>query len=276
MAKICFISPHLDDAILSCGIQILRHVRAGDDVEVISVFTEGDAEGHKERRKEDIMACAILGARHTHLGFYDAPYRNSRYTSIEQIVFGTMDDQDTECIRIIAAQLDDVLSSIKPERIYMPLAAGHHIDHRLVWCTSQILALSDRVIFYEDKPYVLWPGILETRLNEIGITRDELEVTSEEMKSSINNYYFLQTFVPIGVVRNECLPLYISKLADSRKKFPDKLKAESFETNAQEEELEKIWSSLSMYRSQTPHIYRSFKDLCVQGSYRERYWIYHF
>jgi LmbE family N-acetylglucosaminyl deacetylase len=97
MALRVYLSPHLDDAVFSCGGLILRQTNAGDDVQVVTVFTGDPPVGeltpfayelHRRwggegspmglRRAEDLVACGRLGASVVHLGLADAVYRRAR------------------------------------------------------------------------------------------------------------------------------------------------------------------------------------------------------
>src|SRR6185295_1884137 len=98
-----YLSPHLDDAVFSCGGMIHRHIRAGGRVVVVTVCT-GDpppgllsdfaeslherwqaqakapaapAEVVRQRRNEDLDALAALGAQAVHLDVPDCIYRLS-------------------------------------------------------------------------------------------------------------------------------------------------------------------------------------------------------
>src|SRR5947209_1461232 len=86
-----FVSPHLDDAVLSCGALIARCAAA----RIVTVFagrphhwdaaavTEWDAacgfgpgdDVVGARREEDEQACAVLGATAVWLGFVDGQYQ---------------------------------------------------------------------------------------------------------------------------------------------------------------------------------------------------------
>lgn len=93
-----FVSPHLDDAVLSCGGFITKLVKAGNKVTIVTVFTEAEAIFHSRyttrnlhhcglsstlspqdffalRRREDIAACNLLNTDFLHLGFSDAAWR---------------------------------------------------------------------------------------------------------------------------------------------------------------------------------------------------------
>lgn len=91
-----FISPHLDDAILSAG-GLIAHLAPKTSVTVITVFTEGSTPPYSpfaqhclrdagyedvqkyfsDRRTEDAQVCAKFGASCIHLGFTDGPWRRS-------------------------------------------------------------------------------------------------------------------------------------------------------------------------------------------------------
>lgn len=105
-----YLSPHLDDAVLSCGGAIHRQATSGEPVQTITVFA-GDAqddpvppfarEQHDYwgnppqpmalRRSEDAAALALLGAGVQHLGYLDAVYRTgagsqSLYADVEALL----------------------------------------------------------------------------------------------------------------------------------------------------------------------------------------------
>ena len=76
--SICFISPHLDDVVLSCSNKIIQLQNQGFEVIIITIFT-GYVKGTSlniftdmaTRKSEDIKAMEILGLKYYHLNFYD-------------------------------------------------------------------------------------------------------------------------------------------------------------------------------------------------------------
>ena len=92
--RFVFISPHLDDAVLSCGA-LIEALAASNETVVATVFSEASpapwsrpARGflkacgepdalalYERRREEDIAALESMGARPLHLGFTDAIFR---------------------------------------------------------------------------------------------------------------------------------------------------------------------------------------------------------
>ncbi len=89
-----FISPHLDDVVLSCALRILKEREAGKSVAVATVCSRGLAlpgplDLYAGRRNEDQRALSILGVEGPiHLGFQDSLFRSLFYTSFEHIIMG--------------------------------------------------------------------------------------------------------------------------------------------------------------------------------------------
>jgi LmbE family N-acetylglucosaminyl deacetylase len=149
------LSPHLDDAVLSCPGWIQRLVRQGERVVVATVFTEaGETAGtlYRRRRSEDRRAAKLLGAETVHLGFRDAPFRSPRYRDFFGIVFGRAREYAATRSQVIA-RLQDLVARQSPDRVLAPMAAGNHVDHRLVRDAALQAAGRSRLSFYEDRPY---------------------------------------------------------------------------------------------------------------------------
>lgn len=166
-----FLSPHLDDAALSCGGQIAQATRSGAKVLVISVFTADAPSGElsplaselhamwgagenpfPERRREDRQSCAILGADCQHWNFSDAIYRRDGagrwlYPS-RQALFGKLDKADD----LLVQELSRCLAALSGLAVRGPMAIGGHVDHRLVRAALEAAALPGLEL-YEDYPY---------------------------------------------------------------------------------------------------------------------------
>src|SRR5262249_19546094 len=99
-----YLSPHLDDAVLSCAARILEETTAGRRV-VVATLCPGAAAGREElsrrRREEAARAVASLGASALHLGLPDAPFRRPYYSSFRAIVLGCLptDGEDVAAAR---------------------------------------------------------------------------------------------------------------------------------------------------------------------------------
>ncbi len=181
-----YLSPHLDDAALSCGGQIAQHTDAGQHVLVVTI-TAGDPPSGAEsayiaalhtrwelehdvvaaRRAEDIAACRILGADWLHWGVPDCIYRfhpetgEPFYTS-DADIFGDVHPAERSLIESLAAQMADLPAA---ERVFAPLTLGHHVDHLLTRQAAERV-FRDNLYYYEDYPYAQKEGALEAVIEQ--------------------------------------------------------------------------------------------------------------
>lgn len=180
-----YLSPHFDDAVLSCGGQIYEQTARGERVlivtiaggepqtEVRSVFAEyqhfiwglSAAEAVAARRAEDARACALVGAELLTWTLPDAIYRldpetgEPLYTSNETL-FGPLSAAEAPLVAGLARQMA-TLPVVG--RVFAPLGVGNHVDHQLVRAAAEQAFTS--LTYYEDYPYVqLQPASLEALL----------------------------------------------------------------------------------------------------------------
>lgn len=168
--RIAIISPHLDDAALSCGALIA----CCSEVTVITLFagvpepascstawdracgfgTAGDAMA--ARHAEDRLAMASLGATVRQLDRLDGQYLDPLPS-----------DDDARNAASLAASLEDVA----PDIIVVPLGLFHsdHIRARRAWmrCARHPARTSVRWIAYEDVPYRCIGTALQTALADL-------------------------------------------------------------------------------------------------------------
>jgi LmbE family N-acetylglucosaminyl deacetylase len=181
------LSPHLDDAVLSCGGLIHQQAQQGRRPLVVTCFSGMPdygflspfaAELHRRwgqpsdpvalRREEDMEAMACLGAEHLHLNFVDCIYRRDDngafpYAS-EAALFGAVHASDQPLERELAERLRTVCSAGNGA-CYVPLAVGHHVDHQLVLrAASRLRSSAYRLWYYEDYPYAEQQGALDLTL----------------------------------------------------------------------------------------------------------------
>lgn len=265
---ICIISPHPDDALLSCGIRIQREIALGHEILVLTIFS--DSEMTAKRKQEDRRALKKIGAKAFYLDEEDAPKRDKKYRNIKEMVFGDFTPNDIACITRITRKIEDFCCEHSITEILLPLASGTHIDHRITFEASR--QISRPIRFYEDRPYTLWPGILQSRLRSLGIPYAR-EITGKSMAEAIHTLHFLKHFVPEGSVRQECLPLYIKQLEIYPKEI---FVAEAETLVALPEELEKLFDCLREYTSQMEFIFPTYgvflKDSLNSAGYEERTW----
>lgn len=169
MTSLLIVSPHLDDAVLSCAGAIREHVRRGDQVIVATVFTQGH--DHAQRRAEDLRAVASLGAIALHLGLLDAPDRlgcaRTHRALVEEAVVVEAD------VAWVQGVLDAAIRRVKPSHVWGPLGVGGHIDHRVVHAALSGHASgtggTPGAVLYEDRPYAFLAGAVRRRLLDLGL-----------------------------------------------------------------------------------------------------------
>lgn len=167
-----FLSPHLDDAVLSCGGMIWEQVQQGCQVEIWTVFA-GDppmdrltpfaqslhdrwqtgVEAVAERRREDEEACRVLGVIHRHLDYPDCIYR---YTIDGEAVIAAEEDLFQQAYQgepHLVSQLASHLRRALPGGAVLaaPQGIGWHIDHQVV--ARATTSLEQKVWSYADYPY---------------------------------------------------------------------------------------------------------------------------
>lgn len=162
LGRVAAVSPHLDDAVLSCGE--LLACQTGSLV--ITVFAglpspgtalppwdercgfESPRQAMMQRRQEDAKALEQIDARPCWLDFLDAQYAGS------------------DPPLVIARELADRLEAHRPQTVLMPLGLFHS-DHARVHEAAMLArrALPQcRWLAYEDVPYRAIAGLVQQRL----------------------------------------------------------------------------------------------------------------
>lgn len=170
-----YLSPHLDDAVLSCGGQIYQATKAGQKILIVTVaagepetevrsdfarFLHHNwgltaAEAVADRRAEDIAACQILKADWLHWSLPDCIYRVNPsdgvplYTS-DADIFGEIDPSERALVNKLAARMEQLPAA---GQVSVPLTLGHHVDHQLTRLAAE-RHFGAGLIYYEDYPYI--------------------------------------------------------------------------------------------------------------------------
>ena len=155
MTPVVILSPHLDDAVLSCW----RRLTGPGDVHVINVFAGVPAAGRtswwdrtggatdsaqrmRERIEEDRVALSLAGRCATNLAFLDDQYRCSQ------------------------RELSPIIEALRTElpadaHVYAPAALGAHPDHVVVReATLSMRGDGAKISLYADLPHASargWP-----------------------------------------------------------------------------------------------------------------------
>jgi LmbE family N-acetylglucosaminyl deacetylase len=171
--RMIYLSPHLDDAVLSAGGLIHTQAASGMAVEIWTFMAglPGDRElpefaqvmhriwgfrtveeAIETRRSEDARAAAVAGATPVHFDFLDCIYRRGRagealYSDV------TLPIQPDDAG--LPAQVAEVLSGrLRPDDIVVcQLAIGRHVDHVIVRQAAE--SLHRPLVYDADMPYLL-------------------------------------------------------------------------------------------------------------------------
>ncbi len=185
MIRHVFLSPHLDDVVLSCG-GTLAYLKQQKDVEakVITIFAGIPGDGlplspfantlhqrwgtaqraYRVRREEDKAALAYVNLAPHWLPFLDCIYRGEPehgrwYYTSERDLFGAVHPAEATMLPLqIANAIEQAISSVarvKGTILYAPLTIGNHVDHQLVFsAATHLLERGYSLRFYEDYPYI--------------------------------------------------------------------------------------------------------------------------
>ena len=166
-ARHIFLSPHLDDAVLSCGGLIAKAVSLGCPVEVMTFYTrqvDGAALPRRQRRaattgerkQEDSAALGHLGATPVWLD-YTERFLRPPWLKSPLHIFRTPSETGLggfPNIPAIKRDLARLLSECPAAYLFAPLGVGSHYDHVELFLASITTAVEqdalDRFVFYED------------------------------------------------------------------------------------------------------------------------------
>lgn len=207
-----YLSPHFDDAALSCGGLIWEQGQAGEEVSIwticagqippgpLSPFAmqlhkrweasleinpefEGEAGSRLVdlRRAEDLESCRLLSASYRHFDLPDCIYRFSEenpgrraflYDSREAI-FGLLHPSETSLVDKLAGELERNIG--EAAQLVCPIGLGKHVDHQLTRMAAE--RLDRRLWYYADFPYTRTEANQLRRLAESGWTPSSYPVS---------------------------------------------------------------------------------------------------
>ncbi|WP_433292113.1 PIG-L deacetylase family protein [Pseudonocardia sp. CA-142604] len=184
-----FLSPHLDDAVLSCGA-LIAEFAPRRPITVATMFTAAGPAPHtlaawsfmrqcaasdaatlfEDRRAEDRDVIREIGADPVHLGETDALYRRRsvpesverlgarvpelvhRYPTFRfDIAKGRVSRGDRTLIRQLRARVAELISQTASELVFCPVGVGRHVDHLITRAVGDVAG--ERTIYYSDFPY---------------------------------------------------------------------------------------------------------------------------
>ncbi|MGJ3189278.1 MULTISPECIES: PIG-L deacetylase family protein [Paenarthrobacter] len=201
-----FLSPHLDDAVLSCGALIEAQAQKRQII-VATLFTEaspaphtraarsfmrqctiGDAgELFNARRSEDRTVLESMGVHSIHLGEVDALFRRRRrppqwgssawerllpelthrYPTYRfDIALGRISKGDTGLVRHLRRDVAGLMAQTKAELLFCPAGVGRHVDHLITRDVGT--GHGENLVMYSDFPYDLVSQPDESHMKGVG------------------------------------------------------------------------------------------------------------
>jgi LmbE family N-acetylglucosaminyl deacetylase len=169
-----YLSPHFDDAVLSCGGLIWEQTHSGIAVEIWTICAGDPPAGpasdyalgmHKVwktgtpqetvdlRRTEDRNAARRVGAIVQHLPIPDSIYRRTQTGTLiyPENIFTEPNPRDARLTEELSQQFSERLTQY--DTLVCPLAVGGHVDHRITRKAAEMLKRP--LWYYADIPYRL-------------------------------------------------------------------------------------------------------------------------
>ena len=152
-----YVSPHADDAALSCTSRMLGERARGQRVLVLVLFESeaGPAVTELLARGADVSLAGIAPAARRHEG---APFRSIGFER---------SGEDALAFETVARVFADAAPRVKARQVYVPLGVGGHIDHRLAHEAALQVLVDEpgrNLFLYEERPEAFAPGAVRVRL----------------------------------------------------------------------------------------------------------------
>lgn len=206
MKKVLIISPHLDDAVLSCGDLIHKLHNEDNIIDVVTVFSR-DAKflssaairfhsncflpntPMKHRKQEDKKAHKLLHCGSMYLNLLECLYRKNNneflYPDLDNIYH--LEDNDKYIIKCVEKKLLKIINNY--DIVLAPMGLGGHADHLV--CNKAINNIRSQIngelYFYEEVAYVCYYYREYDKSNwGDGFNYKLIELSEEDYISKIN------------------------------------------------------------------------------------------
>lgn len=207
------LSPHLDDAVLSASDHISTMKNTQDSVFISTIFTHFSVEkipdysheylnisGYTDpstfelhRQEEDIRAMSLLDIEFEHLDYVDGGFRSNKnkycYPSKKALFSGKISPLDNTLHQKLKHDLKKRYNHY--ETWLVPYGIGNHVDHLLVRQIAEEILPPQRIKYYVDQPYALYPKNWKTRSQDVfSILSQKTSVswTSDKKKKILHAY----------------------------------------------------------------------------------------
>jgi LmbE family N-acetylglucosaminyl deacetylase len=171
--QLILLSPHLDDAVISCCDHIVLWKNQGYSITVINVFTSfqsktipkysqtyikqsGCTTGNRferMRHQEDEKAKELLGGTWHDFHYIDGGFRGNIkpiYPTRHALFSGTISPEDADLVTDLQGKF---LSLKCVDRVIVPLGVGKHADHRITKKAAQLAFPKEKLSYFVDISY---------------------------------------------------------------------------------------------------------------------------
>ncbi len=289
-----YVSPHLDDVVLSCAGRILQQKNQGETVLIVTAFT-GDTQkawshlhlkshnlpNMEQRRAEERRAMDYLGVDHLLLGYPEVLFRSDA-PAIFSSSCTHVRRRDIVLCEELLRNIRTVCQVAQVRILYLPLAVGNHADHQIIFKLGEHFLshceLPLKLVYYEDVPYVFVPHLINYRLKRLrgrawaeNLSETEARLSDTPVLREIVELYYGLTALPTvesqTSLRKGLLFLVVAFRALSAAMMPGfgpsgctgrKLSPEICDVSAEAEEKAE---AIRQYRSQVPLLFRENEPL---------------
>jgi LmbE family N-acetylglucosaminyl deacetylase len=168
-----YLSPHPDDAALSCGGTIVSRNNEGKRQLVVTLCTaipDCVQQMWSIRLIEEKHGMDTLGTDCLMGNILDAPFRHNSYKGDSLFELPQSDDTMLNETMFI---LDRLAQQNRNALLHAPLGVGNHVDHVNAFNAAQKSWPQEKLLFYEDIPYTVHdPDAIEKRIVAIGKKMD--------------------------------------------------------------------------------------------------------
>jgi len=191
-----YLSPHFDDAVLSCGGSLFYNKAEGWRSLIVTLFggnakppfspiaqdfhriwTARGSSPYLLRREEDREAMAFMEVDFLWIDWPEIIYRDPNLTQSNDTCDPSVDPTSDPIFATLCNWLNQIGRTYPQARFIAPLGAGSHRDHRLIHTAARHVC-SDRLHFFEDFPYCAKrPDSVAELVRQYDLVSDEVDIT---------------------------------------------------------------------------------------------------
>lgn len=227
MTNHIFFSPHIDDAIFSCGGLILK-LLPKEKVLIVNVFCGTDQLKEKGYAQKYLRFCHCRNSKEyfsirkteekalslkfsfesLFLPFSEALFRSRKRGLSQKYLYNTkkklfdqVNQHDKALVRKIKESISEIMLKTKNKKVvlYFPLGLGKHVDHQIVnqigknFSDQNKKLKNTKIYFYQDFPYELWEDKKKVTLDHKKLFKRENKIflcqdELDQKKAMINSY----------------------------------------------------------------------------------------